>query len=327
MPQDQNANEKEATQNLNQDGQNQNNAGGGNEGNPAAGGGDGKPAAKTSIYDDLGVDDPAKSGKAPLWPDNWRDQFQGAGKPEGKDFANMDSPVALAKSYLALKQRISSGEFKRAVPMPTGATATPEAIAQWRTDNNVPTEATQYDIMPAGVKLDSLDADGKSFIAGWQDIFHKSNLPKEVAAQVAQGAFDLASKQMEGVAQADAVAMDKTDDALRSSWGADYKANLKINVNFVKEAFGPDVGEMFFEARLPSGEKLGNVPGISEAINRLARAGGGDALVGSDTAGGKTVDARIGEIENIMQKDLSQYTAAMATEYGELLGRREAGKR
>ena len=288
--------------------------------------GEGTPAPRTSIYDDLNIDDPTKSGKAALWPDNWRDQFQGAGKPDGKDFANLGSPVEVAKSYLALKQRISSGEFKRATPMPEGAAATLEAVNQWRADNNVPVEAAKYEILPSSVKAETLDEASKGYIGDWQKIFHGANVTQDVAAKISHGAFELASKQMEAVAQGDATAMDKTDDSLRANWGSDYKANIKINIAHVNKVFGPEVGAQFFEARLPNGMKIGNIAGVSEAINQWARSEGGDSLVGSDTSGGKSVDARITEIEAVMARNMNDYTPKVADEYRQLLERRESRK-
>ena len=294
--------------------------------NQTLGGNDKTPAPKTSIYEELNLEDPDKTGKVALWPDNWRDQFQGAGKADGKDFANLDSPVAVAKSYLALKQRISSGEFKRATPIPEGAAATPEAVNQWRADNNIPVEADKYVILPSTVKADTLDEASEGYINDWQKIFHGANVTQEVAAKISQGAFELASKQMESVAQGDAASMDKTEDSLRANWGADYKANIKINIAHVNKVFGPDVGAQFFEARLPNGMKIGNIPGVSQAINQWARSEGGDSLVGTDTSGGWSVDGRITEIEALMAKNMNDYTPALADEYLKLLSRREARK-
>ena len=77
---------------------------------------------------------------------------------------------------------------------------------------------------------------------------------------------------------------------------------------------------------MPNGMKLGNHPGFSEALNKWARAEGGDVLYEGGAGGGKSVDARIVEIETVMKTDYNKYQndKAMVTEYGELLAKRQA---
>jgi hypothetical protein len=290
---------------------------------PKADGG-GAPASKGSLYDDLGIDDPDKGGKPALWPDDWRNQFAGENKDLVKRFDRFDSPAALAKSYIALEQRIRSGEFKRSTPLPDGADEA--TVAKWREDNGLPTKADAYDIAPPGVDLEKMDANTKASISAFQETFLKAGVSKDQAKAVSNGIFQLAEQQIQAEAVATAQHIDKAEDTLRADWGPDYRTNLTMNRNQLTKAFGEDLSSMMLEAKLPNGMKLGNVPEFSKAVNQWARSNGGDILVGDGSSAAKTIDSRIAEIEGIMAKDMGQYTKAVADEYGKLLERREARK-
>lgn len=290
---------------------------------PAANGG-GAPAPKGSLYDDLGIDDPDKGGKATLWPDDWRNQFAGENKDLVKRFDRFDSPAALAKSYIALEQRVRSGEFKRSTPLPEGADEA--AVAKWREDNGLPTKADGYEIAPPGIDLATLDANTKASISAFQETFLKAGVSKDQAKAVSNGIFQLAEQQIQAEAVATAQHIDKAEDALRADWGTDYRTNLTMNRNQLTKAFGEDLASQMLEAKLPNGMKLGNVPEFSKSINQWARSNGGDILIGDGGSAAKTIDSRIAEIETLMSKDMGQYTKSVADEYGKLLERREARK-
>lgn len=284
------------------------------------------PPPKGSIYDDLGIDDPAKSGKAVLWPDDWRTQMSGDNATATERLKRFQSPTELAKSYIALEQRLRSGEYKRA-DAPPDPTKDEAGYTKWREEQGLPIKAEEYNIVPEGVKIEDLDDGGKASLAKFQNAFHKLNVTQDQAKGFSGVVYEMALEQMQQQAQADAQGIDMTEDALRAEWGNEFRNNVMMNKSHVTKIFGEEVGAAFFDARLPNGQRLGNVPEISKAINNWARSEGGDVLYDAGGATANSIDGRIAEIETMMRTDMNKYTSAVAEEYGKLLEKRESRKR
>lgn len=291
---------------------------------PAKGNADPKGgAAKGSIYEDVGLDAPETKGTA-TWPDSWRLDMAGGDEKLAKQLERYSSPADVGKGLLAAQQRIRSGEYKRTAAPDA---ADEKAMAAWREEQGIPVKAEDYAFEVEGKPLDigTLDENAKAAVADMQKVFHGHNLNKEQAAGVSKLIVDIGMRQAEATAQADAQHYDSNEDALRADWGADFRTNVQANWNWMKGAFGEDEAAQLVEARLPNGMKLGNSPWFNKAMNAAARAVNGESLF-AGTSEAKGVEARIAEIEGIMAKDMSQYTDAIAREYGDLLAKRPAKK-
>ena len=283
------------------------------------------PKAKGSIYEDVGVDGPDVQGTA-TWPDDWRLQMAGGDAKLAKQLERYQNPADVGKGLLAAQQRIRSGEYKRTAP-PEGADDA--AMKAWREEQGIPVTAADYTFQVEGKPLDmsTLDESAKAGVEKLQQTFHKLNLNQDQAAELSNVLISFGQQQAEQTAAMDADHFDASDDHLRSTWGADYKVNLKANWHYMEQTFGKDVVNSLLEARLPNGMKLANAPWFNEGLNRAARSMGGDRMVeGSSEA--KGVDSRIAEIEAIMKENMGKYlsTPGMADEYGQLLAKREARK-
>ena len=283
------------------------------------------PKAKGSIYEDVGVDGPDVQGTA-TWPDDWRLQMAGGDAKLAKQLERYQNPADVGKGLLAAQQRIRSGEYKRTAP-PEGADDA--AMKAWREEQGIPVTAADYTFQVEGKPLDmsTLDESAKAGVEKLQQTFHKLNLNQDQAAELSNVLISFGQQQAEQTAMMDADHFDASDDHLRSTWGADYKVNLKANWHYMEQTFGKDVVNSLLEARLPNGMKLANAPWFNEGLNRAARSMGGDRMVeGSSEA--KGVDSRIAEIEAIMKENMGKYlsTPGMADEYGQLLAKREARK-
>lgn len=242
-----------------------------------------------------------------------------------KQLERYQNPQDLGKALLSIRQRISSGEYKRAAP-PEGAD--PKAVDAWREENGIPIKPEEYPIEVEGkpVDLKALDEPARAAVATIQQTLHGLNLTKEQGSQVAKLFVDIGTKQAEQMALADATSFDANDDDLRAAWGSDYRPNVQANWAFMKSTFGEDFAGQLIEARLPDGTKLANVPGFNKAINQIARTvNGGDTLF-AGTSEAKGVESRIAQIEQIMRTDYNKYVSddAMVKEYGELLAKRPA---
>ena len=69
--------------------------------------------ATSSEPDDTPIAVPA------TWPEDWRNRFAGSNEDDVKRLNRFKDPANIWKSYRALEQRISSGEYKRSRPDPT----------------------------------------------------------------------------------------------------------------------------------------------------------------------------------------------------------------
>lgn len=280
-----------------------------------------KPESKTSIYADVGLDEPGTKGSA-TWPENWREQFAGEDKDAQTRLARYGTPKDVAKALIAAQQKISSGEYKRVAPPPDGATE--EVLSKWREDNGLPTKADAYEILPQGVVIDNLDESGKATLAKFQNGFLKGNLSQGQAKEVSNVIYEMAQTQMAERAQADAGAMDKVEDTLRAEWGPEYRSNIMMNKAHLDKTFGDEMSSKLLTARLEDGTRLADLPEFNKAINSWARSEGGDMIYDGGGSAAATVDSRIAEIEKVMSTDLNKYDKTMADEYGKLLAKRES---
>lgn len=285
-----------------------------------------KKDVKPSIYEQLGEPDPGAKGSA-TWADDWREQLAigDDGKVDEKQLNQLKryaTPKDYHKSILGIRQRISSGEYKRAV-MPEGDEA---ALVEWRKENGIPEKPDDYEVpLPAGTDFDSLDEGTKESINGFRSAFHKANLAGPQAKVVTDTIVEIAEKQLEREANADAVAQETLEDGLRADWGSEYRQNLAMNWAHLQQAFGEESSQII-RARTPDGRRLVDLPSFNKYLNENARANGADVLIRSEDGGrASSVETRIGEIEKIMNTDYNRYLSEnLGDEYGKLLAKQEA---
>jgi hypothetical protein len=284
-------------------------AGAGEAGGDASG--DKPPASpRGSIYDDAGLDEPGKEGST-TWPADWRDQFvKDIADPTEREKAlnqmsRYQSPAEVAKANLAMRQRISSGEYKRDLP----PDATEEQIKEWRAERGLPEDPTGYEIpLGDGVKFEEMSDTQKAVYQGWQELFHKTNATPEQAKAYGEYMQDMIEAQAEALAEHDAQKAETLEDTLRTEWGPEYRPNLKLNDAFLKNALGDEMAVEWGNARLPDGTALKHHPAIAKMINDMARASGlssgfesGEVMTGSSLLDKKA------EIEKLLSTNLAEY--------------------
>lgn len=291
---------------------------------PPASGATPPPAspARGSIYADVGLEEPGKPSST-SWPTDWRDQLAQAagGADAAKALARYQSPADVAKALLAAQQKIRSGEYKRAMP----SSDNPEEVKAWRDEQGIPDSPEGYDIPQIqGVDLANLDPATKAGIDVLRGGLHKANLNKEQAATVSQAFLELATKQTEMQAEADAQRMDAVEDALRAEWGPEYRRNINMNGALLTQHFGNDM-DAVLSARMPDGTRLADSPAFNKFLNNMARANGTDVMFDGDVKGGTSIDGRLAEIKQVMQTNINEYYAkGLDKEYAQLLEKQQA---
>lgn len=296
-----------------------------------------KPAG--TIYDK-----PDDSG-TPAEPAAWRDEAVAAAKARliasGMDEKEADKLAEKNKAYLGryssvtdallanleMRQKLSTGEYKKAGPPPENAD--PEAMKAWRAENGLPVDPSEYEL-PAvkGVDMSKLDDATKADIDFLRTGIHGLNLTKQQGEGVAQLLVALSEKKAEAeaaeMAQATAREMTMAEDTLRKEWGPDYRTNHAMNLAFFEKLFG-DQTDAVLEARLPDGRKLGNLVEFSRAANALARQFKvSDVMYDGDKGQNVSIASRRAEIESIMKTDMNRYyREGLDKEYTRILGELE----
>lgn len=272
-----------------------------------------------------GVDPPGSPGST-TWPENWRVQMAGGDEKVAKQLERYATPDQVGAAFLGLRQRVSSGELKIAAQRPGDGT-TPEQLKAWKTEQGLPTEAGEYKFpLPDQVRLEDLPQDAKDRIGKFTGFFYDADLTQSQVDRLVAGYNDVAEKEAQAQAVADAKLLDDCEDNLRAAWGGEYRPNMKATFTFLESKFGQDM-DALMSARTADGRRLINIPAVAKVFHSLARAEGIDGLETGDTgaAGGKSVDARIEEINQILQTEPDKYYREnLGDEKLKLLQRKEA---
>jgi hypothetical protein len=283
------------------------------------------PPKRTSIYDDAGIPEPGKEG-SPAWPEDWRDQFvQGIEDPGEREKAlnqmkRYQSPAEVAKANLALRQRISSGEYTRGLPQD----ATPEQVAEWRAEQGLPEDPSGYELPIAmDGKPEEMTDEQKSVYEGWQGVFHENNVPPALATKLTEYANDVFAAQMEAMAEHDAKAADASEDALRTDWSTEFRNNVQMNNKLLQDSFGEEGAQNLLNARMADGTLVKHSVEVAKFLNKMARESGlSSSWEGGEVVGGQGLLDRKAEIEGIMKTDLAAYQK-LKPEYEQILQKLE----
>lgn len=282
-----------------------------------------------------GGDKGAAAAAAPGWDaDHWRATWAGDDAKK-KAFAERrtDLKAALDSAYAADSKIAELSAAAKAV-LPKDAT--PEQLTQYRKDNGIPEKPEAYfDTLPKAV-VEGLDDDSKAMLTPYMGLVRDLNLPPEAAAKVVQVWQAEQDRQVEARIAADKALTLKTEDALRTDWGNNYRAEIN-NVTNLLAGFPEAVQEAFYQARTPDGNALTGTPEVVRALAQLARMISPYSVpVGND--GGsldqKGVEARITEIESWMggtkgSDNWKKYygNEKVQTEYRSLIDAREMLKK
>jgi hypothetical protein len=260
--------------------------------------------------DDL--DEKATKGQG-KWPDNWRDEIAGGDKDFRKHLDRYASPADYMKAGYAAQQKIRSGNpVADDEPMPDPEKE-PEKAKEWRKARGIPDDPTGYAVPDEVAKL--VTDEDKPRLALFTEAMHQAGVPQKYAGAAMAWYFKEQEAANAVIAEADKADKAETEDKLREEWGSDFRANSTVAKRFAEEI---TPGINWFEARLPDGRKLGNIPDFVMAINRLGLAEYGDVTFAGRDAADRSTN-RMKEIELIMQNDPDRYTAELRKEYEALM--------
>jgi hypothetical protein len=277
----------------------------------ADGGIDAGAAAAASAAAKAGAGDGANSGGADAgaaggadagksdWAPDWRLKAAGGDEKVAKSFERFASPKALADSYRALNQRLSSGELRSMLPKD----AKPEEVAKWRTENGIPEKPEAYE-MPEGLVVGEED---KAGVNEFLTAMHGANAtPAQVQAGL-NAYYKIKEQSIAALGESDVAHRDEVQDTLRAEWGAEYRGNVN-SINAFLDMAPAGVKEKLLSARMPDGRAVANDPDMMRTLIAWAREVNPVGTVvpaGGDQMG--AIDTEIDKIRKVMREDRKAY--------------------
>ena len=114
----------------------------------------------------------------PTWPEDWRPRLAGNDAEALKTLNRFKGPEGIWKSYQALRQRVDTGEFKRARPDPKDE----KAYGEWKAETGIPEKPEQY-LEKFPEHLREVREDHKDVVNKYLELAHKADATPEEAAK------------------------------------------------------------------------------------------------------------------------------------------------
>lgn len=231
---------------------------------------------------------------------NWRDEFAGDDDKFKSTLERFSTPEDMGKAY---REAQASRRSQHQSPGPDASDAD---MLAFRQANNLPAEAAGYmDDLPDGLVIGEED---REIMGDFMGVLHGMHVPREVGHAVIDWYNQFAEGQQDALAESDSEHHQETEDALRQTWGGDYRTNINLVGSLIESTFGADYKEVILNARDPEGRAIMNIPGVLEGLAVLSRKvnpiaqlaePGGDAQ--------QNLSTEIAELEKYMRDDRKAY--------------------
>lgn len=284
--------------------------------NPAPGG---QPAAGTTAP-------PPEEVRAGDWPDDWREKLSKGDEKAAKKLSRYGSPQAAIDALFAAQARISSGELKA----PLKDDATPEELAAWRADNNIPEKPADYKLeLSDGLVVGEAD---RPLVDSFLEYAHGKNMDNGTVNAAVDWLFSQQAALVEQQNEADANRRVNTFEAMREEFGPQYKEEIKIAMDAL-DSMPKDIRETFLQGRLPDGTRVGDSPAVIRWLNSMQRIINpiGTVVPGSGVNAANAMADEIATIEGMMGDRSGPYWKGPKAEtyqarYRELISARDKVK-
>ena len=323
------------------------------QGKEPAASAEGKPAGKDTAAPASDDKDkaPAKPGKAtiaggadgeaeaatkeaaakPYWPEDWRQkaaEHLAAGDKKAYDrelkrLQRIADPSAIYGMYRELDNRLNGGGLLK---VPT-KDAKPEEVAAFHKALGVPEKAEDY---LKDVKLENgavLGAADRPAAEQFVQAVHKAGAPPAVVNAALNWYFTRLQEQAEALDESDDKFHIDSERALKEEWGGAFKRNAaSVKTLFADAPGGTDLKNpnslyaRLMGGRTSDGKLIGDDPDMWRFLHGKATEINPAVTVTEDgDQSGKSIDAEISKIEEIMKSDRPRYNREFAGRYTELL--------
>ena len=250
------------------------------------------------------------------WPKDWRSKLSNGDEKLMKRLERFTDPSKIFQSWLAAEQKISSGEYKAALP----EDATEEQIAEWREANGIPEAPDAYKIP----ELAEWDDHDKELFGQMFEHMHAQNASQAQIDAMVTGYVQLVENMQEQRAEADRQFLQENEDALRSKLGDEYRPQINLFKRVLEDPEGPvpqGVVQTLMNARDENGYRLINNADVAQFLIEQGLNHYGDgALISGDAKA--TMSSRLDEIKQVMKTDFDRYLReGMDKEYAQILER------
>lgn len=259
------------------------------------------------------------------WPADWREKLAGDDKKLLSTLKRFTSPKTFSDSYFAMKQKLSSGEYLKALP----ENPSEEDLAEYRKFVGVPETPEAYSLeLGDGLVIGDED---KPVVDDFLKNAHAANLTDSQVKTAVEWYYRTQEIAQEQRDQLDTQRKQERDDALRQEYGNDYRRNLNL-VGGLLDTWGEDAKALILSARAPDGTTLLHNPAVVRALVQNATEINPVATVvsGSGANAANAINDEIARIESMMGDRSSEYwqgakangETTMQVRYRELVGAR-----
>lgn len=234
---------------------------------------------------------------------DWRKELAGGDEKAIKTFERFATPKDAGKAYLEAVTKIRSNETAKPLP----ADATPEQAAEWRKANGIPDKPEGYfEKLPNGRVIGQEDQPLFNEFAN--SVAHKHNLKPEAVSDIVEWYYKLADTESAQLSEVDKTHTKAAEDALRSAWGDDYRANTNHLENYMAGLPEP-LQKAFRDGFGGDGRKLMHNPEFVQWFSNIAREFN---PVGIVTAGGNesqmsTISDELNQLVKLSGNQHSEY--------------------
>jgi len=261
--------------------------------------------------DDTGDNETNDETTTQAWPENWRQDYAKEDESKLEKLGRYANPDAAFDALFAANQKISSGEYKQAIPFPEKGTD--EEKASWRSTNGIPESAEKYD-------FGEIDEDLKASAA---ERAFNSNLNPTAAQTMVDfhNEQNAATKEAQDIA--DTAKGEETEDTLRVEWGNEFRTNM-AKISGLLDSAPEGVKEALLNARLGNGNLFGDDADVAKFFAEIALIKNPTTSLVTD--GGTIMDSVEDEIVSIKSKfGTKEYldNPRMQERYRELIAARD----
>lgn len=246
------------------------------------------------------------------WPESWRQDYAGEDEDKLEKLGRYANPNAAFDGLLSAQQKISSGEYKQAVPFPDKGTE--EEQASWRSTNGIPESAEKYDLGEISDELKASAAE-RAF---------NGNLNPAAAKTMVDFHNEQIALADEALDESDNLLKSDSEDKLRVEWGTEYRTDI-TKIQALLDTAPEGVKESLMGARLANGNLLGSdVDTLKFFLDLALIQNPTTSLI---TEGGTIMDSIEDEIASIKSKmGTKEYLSneRMQARYRELIGARDS---
>lgn len=195
----------------------------------------------------------------------------------------------------------------------------PEEARIWRAERGIPDDPADYKLDAAIEALGGEIPDAeKPLFADYMQFAHANGIGQKDLDKNLKWYAGFARAQQEQRAAADATNAKQMDGSLKAEWTGNFTANMALAQ---RAAGGVIEGTDMFNARLPDGRRIGDVPEIVKTFHRMGEILYGTRIDGPGNDGGVPPATRLEQLRTEIKTNIDAFESdpAKVAEYRALV--------